>query len=520
MLRPLEVPVGNSLLNLGPADQRGDVGGRLVGIDQRLDQRVRGQPVGAVQPRAGGFAQRIESLDGGLAVAVDLHAAAAVVGGRRDGYPVLGDVDADRETLLVDVGEVSADRFGLLVGDVEIYEVFAPPGHLAVDGAGHHVARSQRLHGVVLVHELLARLEAQDGSEAAHGLRDEEVGLLAGVVEGGGVELDELHVLGDRLRTVAHGYPVARRHDGVRGRGVDVAAAARRHDGELREHGLDLVGPLVEDVGAEAGQPAGVASDELAQMVLRQQVDGEMVLQHGDVRMVSDRLDQCPFDFGPRQILMVEDAVLRVAAFAVELVASVGSLVESGSPFDQVGDQLRSPSHDQLDGLFAALSGAADHRVANVFLECIGGIGDRADTALGVVGVRFLHFALRHDGDVTVGGGLQGEAESGRARADNQKVGFHTVIVLCGTKIQNNAVRATRYGQLFLPLHPLWNIARSLSTTTTIRSPTSGSPSFRWPNVRPRNCWFTGMERLPRAVSDGSTRRFRPVRCSCSTTRR
>ena len=307
-----------------------------------------------------------------------------------------------------------------------MFGVLAAARHLAVDRAGHDVARRQRLHRVVLVHELLARLQAQDGPEAAHGLRDEEVGFLARVVERRGVELDEFHVLGDGLGAVAHGDAVARGDDRIRGRRVDVAAAARGHDGELREHRFDLVGLLVEDVGAEAGQPPRVARDELAQVVLRQQVDGEVVLQHGDVRVLAHRFDERPFDLGAREVLVVEDAVFGVAALAVELEASVGGLVEARAPGDEVADELRRAAHDQLDGLPVTFAGAADERVLDVFLEGVGGIRHRADAALRIVGVALLHLALGDDRDVSVGCGLECERQACRARADDQKVGFHS----------------------------------------------------------------------------------------------
>ena len=278
---------------------------------------------------------------------------------------------------------------------------------------------------MVLVHELLARLQAQDRPEAAHGLGDEEIGLLAGVVERRGVELDELHVFGQRLGAVAHGDTVARRYDGVGSRRIDVAAAARRHDGGLGEHGLYLVGLLVENVGPEAGQPPGVARDELAQMVLGQQVDGEMVLQHRNIGVAADRFDERPFDLGAREVFVVEDAVFAVAALAVELETSVGGLVEARAPRDQVADAVGGLAHHQLHRFLAALACAADQRVMDMLLERIRGVGHRADAPLGIVGVALFHFALRHDDDMPVGGGLECEGETRGAGADHQKVGFH-----------------------------------------------------------------------------------------------
>ena len=323
----------------------------------------------AVESRAGGFAQSVEPLDGGLPVGIDPHRRRSSSGRRGDGDPVLRDVDADREALLVDVGEVAADGIGVLVRHVEVDEVLAAACHFAVDGPGHDVARCERFHRVILVHEFLARLQAQDGPETAHGLRDEEVGFLARVVERRGVELDVLHVLGDGLGAVAHGDAVARGDDRVGGRGIDIAAAARGDDGELGEHGLDLVGGEVEHIGAEAGQPARMARDEFAQVVLRQEVDGEMVFQHRDAGVPANRLDQRPFDLGAREVFVVEDAGFGMPALAVQFESAVGGFVEACAPFDQVADQLRSTFHDQLDGCLVAFAGSADQGVADMFFR-------------------------------------------------------------------------------------------------------------------------------------------------------
>ena len=62
-----------------------------------------------------------------------------------------------------------------------------------------------------------------------------------------------------------------------------------------------------------------------------------MPLEHRDVRVAAHRLDEGPFDLGAREVLVVEDAVLRVAALAVELEASVGVVSK------RVPQAIRSP---------------------------------------------------------------------------------------------------------------------------------------------------------------------------------
>ena len=101
---------------------------------------------------------------------------------------------------------------GILMRHVEIDMIFATLLHLAVDGAGHNVSRSQREARVVFLHELLAVEVAQHGAVAAHSFGDQETGAIAGMEQRRGVELDELHVLHGTLGAIDHGDAVARSH--------------------------------------------------------------------------------------------------------------------------------------------------------------------------------------------------------------------------------------------------------------------------------------------------------------------
>ena len=94
-------------------------------------------------------------------------------------------------------------------------------------------------------------------------------------------------------------------------------------------------------------------------MVLRQQVDGEAVFEYGDAGMPADRLDERPFDLGARQVLVVEDAVLGVAAFAVQLETPVGSLVEARTTSPTASSShLPAPQTSVSRMCFSKVSGA------------------------------------------------------------------------------------------------------------------------------------------------------------------
>ena len=75
-------------------DERADVGGDAGAEDGGLEQRVRGEPVGAVQAGRGHLARGPQALDGGAAAQVGGDAAHVIVRGRRDGDELVHGIDA------------------------------------------------------------------------------------------------------------------------------------------------------------------------------------------------------------------------------------------------------------------------------------------------------------------------------------------------------------------------------------------------------------------------------------------
>ena len=82
-------------------------------------------------------------MNGRLPIEVDLDATAHVVGRRTDRNHLLGDVDAYRKALGIDVGEVVLGLLRVFVGNIETNVVDAVNLHFAVDGTCYNVARSQ-----------------------------------------------------------------------------------------------------------------------------------------------------------------------------------------------------------------------------------------------------------------------------------------------------------------------------------------------------------------------------------------
>ena len=232
------------------------------------------------------------------------------------------------------------------------------------------------------MHKLLTILESEHSSITSHRLGDEERWTLARVVERSRVELNELHIFGLSLGTVAHCYTVAGCNIWVCGCMVDISATSCCYNRKLRKYGQNLVGLGVEHIGSEAGQATGVAGYNLAEVVLREQIDGEVILQNRDVRMVAYLLDEGTLNLGTCQILIVEYAMLGVTSLAVKVETSILSAVEASTPANQILGRARCILHDQFNGLRVALACTADEGVLDMFLECVGGRGYRADAAL------------------------------------------------------------------------------------------------------------------------------------------
>ena len=188
----------------------------LVGIDNGLDERIAGKAVAAVQSGAGAFAHGIEPAYAAAGIKVYKDAAAHIVGAGGNGDVLACDVNAQTQTLGVDVGEVALGGLGVFVGDVQADVVQAVNLHFVVYGARHNIARSQGEAFVILLHELFAVGQTQYAAVSAHGLGDEIGGMrLLRIVEHGGMELYELHVLHLALCTVDHGYAVSGGNVGV-----------------------------------------------------------------------------------------------------------------------------------------------------------------------------------------------------------------------------------------------------------------------------------------------------------------
>ena len=203
--------------------------------DQSLEQRVGGEPVGAVHAGAGDLAGGEQAGHDGLAVEVGGDAARRVVAGRGDRDQLGHRVDAVRSGRWRGSSGTASPRIvGAEVPGVEPHVRAALLVHPPRDRLGDHVARREVGELVLALHEAVALAVDQEGALAAHRLGDQRL-LPAGVgaeLHHGRVELHELQVAQHRTGPQRQRHAVAGRHRGVGGLGEHLAEpTGGEHDG-------------------------------------------------------------------------------------------------------------------------------------------------------------------------------------------------------------------------------------------------------------------------------------------------
>ena len=298
--------------------------------------------------------------------------------------------------------------------------------HLIVDGASHYVAGRQREPLVVFLHEFVAVAVFQYGTGTAHGFGDEEGRLLGGVVKAGGVKLHELQIFQHTACTMYHGYAVASRDDGCRRGGVYIAHAAGGQQGHLGQIGVYLVGLAVQGVGSEAVNVGCVFRYPLAQVVLGDDIDGELVFLELDVGVVVDGLQQSALYLGTSVVFVVQDTELGVPSLAVQVETAAAFFVEVDAIAHQLVYALGGFADGHLHHIAVADAVAGNQGVFDMFVETVGVVHHGGDAALCIFCRPFRGFSLGEDAYFAVGGHFEGKTQSCNAGTDNQKVYFVT----------------------------------------------------------------------------------------------
>ncbi len=388
-----------------------------AGKHHAFQQRVARQPVGAVQPGAGDFADGKQARQVGAPGQVGQHAAAGEVRGGHHRNRLLGDVDAQLQAVRQDVRKVLVQELRALVRDVQVHAVQAVALHFIVDGTGHHVARRQFGTRVVLGHETRAAglgRQQQAPALAAHRFADQErLGMW--VVQARGVKLDEFHVRHAAAGAPGGGNAVAGGGVGVGGVEVHLAGPARGQNGLRRAEGDDLVGGFVERIqpqAALAGQPQLGAGDHIDQRVL---------LEHRDARRGAHHLDQRFLHGRAGGIGDMRNAPGAVAALACQ-VQLLALQREGHAQAAQPADGGGGVFHHEACGCQVAQAGTGHQRVFDVRGKAVVVGQHGGNTALRPAAGAVLQSALGDDSHPVRGRQVQGGGQAGQAAAHNQNV--------------------------------------------------------------------------------------------------
>jgi hypothetical protein len=359
-----------------------DVLGCHLGVDETLQKRVAGHPVGAVKSGVGGLPAGVEPGQVRACLSVDHHPAAGVVGRRHHRDRIFRDVDPELQAAAMDGREVLDHEVGRSMRDVEVDAFGAEPLHLMVDGACHDVTRRKLGPRIEPRHEALTTGEQQSCTFAAQRFGDQE-GTGLRVVETGRVKLHELHVRDPTPGAPGHGDAVASGHIRVAGIEVDLVRASGRQDDEACEIGLDLSGAEIQDVGAETAMVSFVVK------VLRgDEVDGDVLLEQGDVRLGPHLCLEGRGDRLSGRISGMDHASMGVSAFAGEVIAAgrAAALVacELDALIEQPVDVVGATLDDMFDDPSVAESGSGLQGVLNMGLDRVRRVQNGRDAALSV----------------------------------------------------------------------------------------------------------------------------------------
>ena len=154
------------------------------------------------------------------------------------------------------------------------------------------------------------------------------------------------------------------------------------------------------------------------------QVDCNVILEHGDIRVGTRSFDQCQLHCLPGRIRRVNDATHAVTAFTRQVIAcSITTVTGERYPLiDQPLDGRAAMLNGEAYGVFAAQAGTGDQGVFDVGIDRVGIVQHRGHAALGPIGRTIAEIGLAQHHDIEVRGQGEGQGQAGGAAADDQYV--------------------------------------------------------------------------------------------------
>ena len=231
------------------------------------------------------------------------------------------------------------------------------------------------------------------------------------------MELHHLHVRDPRARAPCHGDPVTRRA-ARRGRElVHAPRPARRQHGRARDMRHHVTGSLVERIGT----PHAARPRVIRLVAPGDQVDAALPGQQRDVRIFLRRLEQRGLHRPAGSIVHMDDAAVRMPAFARQVQVAFLA-VEGHAQLAQPVDRGRRAFDHELDRLLVVETRPGDHRVTDVVVERVARVEHRGDAALRPRGGAAVEPALGEHQHALGLRQRQRGGKSGSARTDDEDV--------------------------------------------------------------------------------------------------
>ena len=221
-------------------------------------------------------------------------------------------------------------------------------------------------------HESIARLVEQNGAFATHRFGDEGEGIFRRV-EGGGVELYELHVGQSNAGAMGDGVAVTGGDHGVGGIAVNLPASTCGEDGG--------VGTNFHCLPAYTGPHTG------ASPLFDNEVEHARPFQHAGPLARLDSLDKGARHFGAGAVAVrMDNAAAGVRGLAPKLESAVGAQIEGRARQLQLADSRGAFFDQHLHRFAIAQGGAGRQRIFAMQLRRVAGAERGGDSALGVGG--------------------------------------------------------------------------------------------------------------------------------------
>src|SRR5882724_12590 len=222
------------------------------------------------------------------------------------------------------------------------------------------------------------------------------------------MELDELHIFDPSLGPV----------------GLSITPC--RKQGNTGEHSLDPVGMLVQRIHPITFHIRGRFGDQVAEVVLRDEVEDEPMLDDLYILLDAYCRQQGAFYFFARYVLMVQDAEFGMPSLLTQLEIPVRVLVEAGAPADHFLDPFGTFLYDDLHRPRIAKAIASNKGVPDMLLIAVMlKIRYACDAALRIFRIGLIHLCLGNDQHFFFRmalGYFQGVAQASNAGADNQEI--------------------------------------------------------------------------------------------------